>query len=90
MSKNREEVLGILARFDVARPMVFGSVARGDDREGSDLDIVLELSDGATYYDVFRIEDELSDVLGVRVDVHTYGRPSSEFLSRISEDLKSI
>jgi predicted nucleotidyltransferase len=36
---HREALRQVIARHGVARPRVFGSVARGDDHEGSDLDL---------------------------------------------------
>jgi len=43
LAKHRDEVLAIIARYPVTNPRIFGSVARGDDVEGSDVDILCEL-----------------------------------------------
>jgi hypothetical protein len=66
-----EEVRTVIARYPVRNPRVFGSVARGEDAEGSDLDLLVEPTEGASLYDVAGLEVELSDVLGVPVDVLT-------------------
>jgi hypothetical protein len=49
-------------------PRVFGSVARGEDREGSDLDIVVDALPGATYFDLGGLQFDLQERLGL--DVH--------------------
>lgn len=42
LAKHRDEVLAIIARYPVSNPRIFGSVARGDDREDRDLDILVD------------------------------------------------
>lgn len=58
-------------RFGVSRLAVFGSVARGSDREGSDIDILVEF-DRAPGFDAFMdLKYYLEDLLGVPVDLVT-------------------
>jgi hypothetical protein len=35
-------VRAVIARYPVANPRIFGSVARGEDEEGSDLDLLVD------------------------------------------------
>ena len=56
-----------LARFE--NPRVFGSVARNDDREGSDLDLLLDVPRGVTFLDMFGLQERLEALLGVSVDI---------------------
>jgi predicted nucleotidyltransferase len=48
---------------------VFGSYARGEQREDSDLDVLVEPGDGMTLPDYAELQSELSEALGVRVDL---------------------
>lgn len=80
----------VIAELGASNPRLFGSVARNDDTEASDVDILVDLDEGSSYYQIFRIEDALSDILGCRVDVHVPGRPDSRFARRIREDLKPL
>jgi predicted nucleotidyltransferase len=48
---------------------VFGSVARGDDTEASDVDLLVRLAPGTGLLRLGRLVDDLERVLGVRVDV---------------------
>jgi uncharacterized protein len=50
---------------------VFGSVFRGDDHEGSDLDLLLDASPGTTLFDLGALQADLEDAPGVRVDLLT-------------------
>ncbi|MBA2282006.1 MAG: nucleotidyltransferase domain-containing protein [Acidimicrobiia bacterium] len=48
---------------------VFGSVARGEDTEASDVDLLVDLDEGVGLLDLIGLERELSELLGVDVDV---------------------
>lgn len=75
LARHRDEVLAIIARYPVANPRVFGSVARGEDVEGSDIDILVDRVGPMTYPDLFRLEEEISSLLGSSVEVATGLRP---------------
>jgi predicted nucleotidyltransferase len=50
---------------------VFGSVARGDNRENSDVDFLVEFEKGRTLFDLIGLKLDLQDLLCVTVDVVT-------------------
>jgi predicted nucleotidyltransferase len=50
---------------------LFGSVARGEEMEGSDVDFLVTLEGGRTLLDLARLEERLEHLLGRRVDVVT-------------------
>lgn len=58
-------------RHRVANPRVFGSVLHGTDRDGSDLDLLVEALPGVTLFDLGGLQEELETSLGVPVDVLT-------------------
>lgn len=58
-------------RYRVSNPRVFGSVLRGEDTEGSDLDLLVDPMPGTTLFDLGGLQDELERLLGLRVDVRT-------------------
>jgi predicted nucleotidyltransferase len=67
-------------RCHIARLRLFGSVLRMDFRPDSDLDLLVEFEPGHTPgWDFFGIQDELSEVLGRRVDLNTPGFLSPYF-----------
>ena len=71
LSQHREAVCLAAARYRVANPRVFGSALHGNDREGSDLDLLVDPLPGATLFDLGGLQDELQELLGVSVDVLT-------------------
>jgi predicted nucleotidyltransferase len=50
---------------------LFGSVARGEDRPESDIDLLVELRPGRSLLDLIGLENDLSDLFGRKVDVAT-------------------
>jgi predicted nucleotidyltransferase len=52
---------------------VIGSVARGDDCETSDLDLLVDPVSGVTLFDLGGLQDELQSLLRVKVDLLTPG-----------------
>jgi len=62
----------VLKRFGVKRASLFGSSARGEDREDSDIDILVEFEVGKSLLDLAGLKIELEEVLGRRVDLLTF------------------
>jgi predicted nucleotidyltransferase len=72
LERLREKVAPILRRLGVRRASVFGSLARGEGDEESDVDLLVELEPGRSLLDLAELKVELEEVLGRRVDVITY------------------
>lgn len=60
---------GLKSRYPLRQIGVFGSYARGEQRPNSDLDIIVDLALGLTLIDLARLEGELSESLGLPVEV---------------------
>lgn len=75
--KNLDEIVGILRRIEpelrrhypIRALGVFGSYARSEQRADSDLDILVEPGDGMTLPDYAGLQSELSERLGLKVDL---------------------
>jgi len=67
----RDAVREATSRYQTANPRVFGSVLYGTDRDGSDLDLLVDALPGATLFDLGGLQDELESMLGVHVDLLT-------------------
>ena len=72
LERLREKIAPILRRLGVRRASVFGSLARGEGNEESDVDLLVELEPGRSLLDLAELKVELEEVLGRRVDVITY------------------
>lgn len=69
----RDEVLAALARIGAKDPWVFGSVARGEDDPGSDLDLLVTFPPDADIVTLLTLEEELAKILTVPVNVVSSG-----------------
>jgi len=75
--KNVEEIRGILAkhkeelkeRFRVKEIGIFGSYVRGEQKKSSDIDILVEFEEPVSLLGIVRLENHLSDLLSMKVDV---------------------
>lgn len=80
---NRLAVRYAARRYKVVNPRVFGSVLRGDDRDGSDLDVLVDPLPGATLFDLGGLQVELEEILGVPVDLLTPGDLPPKFRQKV-------
>ena len=71
LEEKREEILRICAKYGARNVRVFGSVARGEADDTSDIDLLVELEPGRSLLDLGGLQYELERVLGHRVDVVT-------------------
>ncbi len=69
----RPRITEIALRYGVSNVRVFGSVARGTAREGSDVDLLVEMDDSRSLLDLVGFEQEIEDELNTRVDVVVEG-----------------
>ncbi len=71
LSKKRNNILAIAKKRGVLTIKVFGSIARGDATENSDVDFLVEMEKGRTLLDVGGLLMDLQDLLHRKVDVVT-------------------
>ncbi len=67
----REEILRIAAKYGARNVRVFGSFARKEADEQSDIDFLVEMAPGRSLLDLGGLQYELESLLGSRVDVAT-------------------
>lgn len=72
LANNAERVRRLAISHGAHRVLVFGSVARGEDDVDSDLDLLVEIpSEHLRLLDLIELGHEVSDALGVKVDIAT-------------------
>ncbi len=86
----KQKAVPILKASGVTRSSVFGSYARGDQRDDSDIDILVELPKGKSLLDLIGLEMDLRDALGKKVDVGTYRSVSKYIRENVERDLVPI
>jgi predicted nucleotidyltransferase len=69
----RSQILAAATACGARDIRMFGSAARGEERQDSDVDLVVTLEPGRTLLDLTRLESRLEQLLGRRVDVMTEG-----------------
>ena len=83
-------IIPVLRRFGVKRASLFGSSARGEEEEESDIDIIVEFDVGKSLLDLAGLKIELEETLGRKVDVLTYNSLHPLLRDRILKEQKPI
>jgi predicted nucleotidyltransferase len=90
VAEHRAEVLDILERHGVRNARVFGSVARGDDRDDSDIDLLVELPHNTGLLSIARIEAEFEAILETTVDLASVKGLKPAVRSRVERELVAL
>lgn len=69
LARHRTELVKTLTALGAARVRVFGSVARGEDGPGSDVDLLVDVDESVGLFALAAMNDEAERILGVAVDV---------------------
>jgi hypothetical protein len=80
----------ICRRNDVVRLGIFGSIARGEGTEQSDVDLLVEFEGKKSLLDVVKLERELGEALGRKVDLLTEAAISPYLKERILGEVQVI
>jgi predicted nucleotidyltransferase len=67
----REDITRIASEHGASKVRVFGSAGRGEAGASSDLDLLVDMSEGRNLLDLIGLSNELEDALGIEVDVLT-------------------
>jgi uncharacterized protein len=71
LQENREEILKIATKHGAYNLRIFGSVARGEERQDSDVDFLVDMESDRNLLDRIGLMQDLEDLLGRKVDVAT-------------------
>ncbi len=71
LRERREDILRIADKHGARTVRIFGSVARGEEDEASDIDLLVEMEEGRSLLDLGGLLMDLQDLLGCRVDIVT-------------------
>jgi len=90
LTQYRHQVRDIALRHRVASVKVFGSVLHGDDTDGSDLDLLVEPTAQTTMFDIGGIQFEVSELLGIHVDVLTPRALPESFRAQVLAEARTL
>lgn len=86
----KKKIVPILESHQVARASVFGSVARGQARPDSDIDLLVKFRKTPSLVEFIRLENELSQALDSEVDVVVEGSEKPFVRQNLERDSISI
>jgi len=87
---DEKKLLKACKTFDIAFLGIFGSYARGEETPKSDLDLLVKFTQRKSLLDMVKIEREISESLGLKVDLLTENSISPYLIDRIKKGLKVI
>ena len=90
-SEIKNIILSQLKELNPIKVGIFGSFARGDNKKGSDIDILVEFKEAPSLLTLIKLENDLSEILGIKVDLITTGALKNKRIKRsIKKDLIKI
>ncbi|RZI92928.1 MAG: nucleotidyltransferase [Variovorax sp.] len=90
LQRHRAEVRQIALRHGMRSVSVFGSVLQGTDTGDSDLDLLVEPAPTTSTFDIGGVQFEVSELLGIRVDVLTPDALPPSFRSRVMAEAMQL
>ena len=87
LDRLKAEAPGLREKYGVKSLAVFGSMARGDDREGSDVDVLVTFEGKATFDNFMGLKLDLEDMFGRPVDLGTPDTLRPEMRAQVEKDL---
>jgi predicted nucleotidyltransferase/DNA-binding XRE family transcriptional regulator len=88
--RRRHDLIAAAAAHGVSGLRVFGSVARGEDRADSDVDLLADLPPGMSLFGLGRLQAELEAIVGTRVDLVPAQDLKPDVRSRADRDLVAL
>jgi predicted nucleotidyltransferase len=83
---HREEIISLGTRYGAFNFRIFGSVARGDSTERSDIDLLVEFEPGRSLLDQGGLLMDLRDLLGINVDLIEEGQLSGRLAQFVRKE----
>lgn len=90
LATHRAALRQLVSRHQLMAPRVFGSVLNGTDRDGSDLDLLVDAPPGTTLFRLGALQVELENLLGVRVDLLTPGDLPPKFRAQVLAEAQPV
>jgi predicted nucleotidyltransferase/DNA-binding XRE family transcriptional regulator len=88
--RHRQDLIAAAAAHGIKNLRVFGSVARGEDRPDSDVDLLADLPPGLSLFGLGRAEADLEAILGARVELIPAADLKPDVRERATRDLLEL
>jgi hypothetical protein len=91
---NKEDIFkkltSLLRKRGAVKIAVFGSYIKGKEHPDSDIDVIVEFSERKSLLDLVGIEQEVSELLGIKVDLLTEKSISPYLIDRVKQEMVVI
>ena len=86
----KEKILPVLQKYEVTKAGIFGSFARGEAGDDSDVDILVEIASRISLLDFVGLKLELEDILGRKVDLGEYSTIKPIIREQVLRDVVGV
>jgi hypothetical protein len=90
LPQHRETIRQLVLEAGMANPRIFGSVARGEDREDSDLDIMVDPAPRASLLAMEKLQAQLEKATGVKIDLRTPEEINQRFRGKVLTEAAAL
>ena len=90
LHRQRAALLELAARHGASNPRLFGSVARGEERPDSDIDLIIDLADDRGFDDYLALAEALEATLHRKVDLVLSRSLSPHFRPYVEADARPL
>jgi predicted nucleotidyltransferase len=90
LATQRERILAIAAAHGASNLRVFGSVANGSDKDGSDIDLLVDIGPGISLFEYVGLQLDMQELLGVKVDLCTEEELHPKLKARILAEARPL
>ncbi len=90
LASKRDETLALVAARGARRLRIFGSVARGEDHEGSDIALLIDMPAGTNLLQIVGLQQDIEAALGSRVDLCTERELHPSLRPRILAEARAL
>jgi predicted nucleotidyltransferase len=90
LDRLKAEAPGLRRKYGVKTLAIFGSMARGDDRDGSDVDVLVTFEGKATFNNFMGLKLDLEDLFGRPVDLGTPDTLRPEMRAEVERELIDV
>ena len=90
LAAHRDKILAIAAARGASNLRVFGSVAKGADQEGSDLDLLVDIRAGISLFEYVGLQLDIQEAIGVKVDLCTEEELHPRLKARILAEARPL
>ncbi len=84
------EFIPVLKEFNITKASLFGSYARGEQNENSDVDLLIDTNGKLNLFDILRLENKLKETIAKKVDIVEYNAIKSSIREQVLKEAIQI